>query len=88
MSPDCYKCEHRGSVPGSRHSCCHYPGTKTDIFDMFEPENRQLAVDLNIRANRHGIESGWFMWPMDFDPVWLNNCNGFKAKEEAREQKG
>ena len=74
--PDCYKCKYRGNVPGSAHSCCKYPGNKTGIFDMF-----MNAEKLKIKANPHGVRSGWFMWPVNFDPVWLENCVGFKQKE-------
>ena len=67
--PDCYKCKHRRSVPGSRHSACAHPGNKTDMFE------------LNIKGHPHGIRNGWFMWPVNFDPTWLLNCDGFEAKE-------
>ena len=44
--PDCYKCEYRGSAPGSAHSCCHYPGTNTDMFAFFDEGNKELAKNL------------------------------------------
>ena len=40
---------------------------------------------LNISGNAHGIKSGWFYWPINFDPVWLESCNGFEAKKEEYE---
>ena len=67
MKADCYKCIYRGEVPGDAHSCCRNPKT---------------ARELNIRADYHGIRSGWFLWPANFDPVWLENCDGFTAKKE------
>jgi hypothetical protein len=82
----CYKCQYRGNVPGDAHSCCQYPGTKTGMLDFFEPENFQLMDDLHIKANAHGVKMGWFMWPVNFDPTWLENCDGFKAKEEGQVQ--
>ena len=30
-----------------------------------------------IEGNSHGIRSGWFIWPIDFDPVWVEQCTGF-----------
>jgi len=24
---------------------------------------------------------GWFYWPINFDPVWLLECNGHTPKE-------
>lgn len=81
---DCYQCEYRGTIPGDAHSCCNYPGTSTGILDYFSPKNPPIAKKLNIRSNPHGIRSGWFMWPVNFDPVWLENCDGFKKKEKAK----
>jgi hypothetical protein len=33
----------------------------------------------------HGICNGWFIWPINFDPVWLENCDGFESKEAKEE---
>ena len=78
-APNCYKCKHRGSVPGDAHSCCNYPGTKTGMFDIFS--NGDMITKLGIRGDDHGIRNGWFMWPVNFDPSWLISCNGFFHKD-------
>ena len=80
MKPNCYKCKHKGNVPGDAHSCCKYPDTKTDFFDYFSPSNNEIAKKLNIKGNPIGIKNGWFMWPVNFDPTWLLNCDGFEEK--------
>lgn len=79
--PKCFGCKYRGNVAGSVHSSCRYPGNKFGLFDFFSNENRVNAQKLNIKADVHGIRSGWFMWPVDFDPVWLENCDGFAELE-------
>lgn len=79
--PDCYQCKYRGNVPGDAHSCCRYPGNDTNLFAMFEKSNLLQAIKLNIKAIQHGVVSGWFMWPVNFDPVWLLSCTGFTPKE-------
>lgn len=38
-------------------------------------------IKLGIKADRYGFENGWFMWPVNFDPAWLLNCNGFTPKD-------
>jgi hypothetical protein len=38
------------------------------------------VIGLGIKGNAHGIRRGWFMWPANFDPVWLDSCNGFTPK--------
>ena len=68
---NCYKCE--------------YP--MEQILATFASVGRMPAImkdtkKLNIKGNPYGIRSGWFNWPYNFDPVWLENCNGFKGKEE------
>lgn len=78
---DCYKCKYRGKVPGSRHSRCNYPGTKSDLFELFEEENALIAEKLNIRIDSHGYKNGWAYWPCDFDPVWINRCDGYAERE-------
>lgn len=81
---ECYKCKYRGNVPGDAHSCCRYPGNETGIFDIFSKKNTQNRKKLNIQAETHGIKNGWFLWPVNFDPVWLTNCDGFTPKEETQ----
>lgn len=83
--PDCYKCIHRGNVPGDAHSCCQHPTVSADPLDslmaMFGVGGSSNTNELNIVGNPHGVKSGWFMWPLNFDPVWLENCDGFEPKE-------
>ena len=77
---NCYECKFRGSVPGDAHSCCKYPGNSTGTFDLFNKKNRDNAKKLNIKGNEHGISNMWFCWPINYDPIWLENCDGFKVK--------
>ena len=66
MKPDCYQCIHRRNLAGDAHSECAHPKPRT----------------LTIVADNHGIRMGWFLWPLNFDPVWLEACNGFTPKAE------
>ena len=89
---DCYKCEHRGGVAGSAHSCCEHPkiahlvknpfGEILATFASVRRVHPIMAGDekLNVKGNLHGIKMGWFNWPYNFDPVWLENCDGFKKE--------
>lgn len=63
VKADCYKCVHRGTIPGGRHSSCN-------------------NTEAHVRGTPHGIMNGWFMWPMNFDPVWLESCDGFSENPE------
>ena len=87
MKPDCYKCKHRGTIPGDAHSQCKHPKVKIGdnpfeaLVDMIRGKTKEAAKELEIKGHLHGIISGWFLWPANFDPVWLENCNGFEAKD-------
>ena len=74
--PNCYKCKFRGSVAGSRHSCCHVLDSMK--LELWKECITAAAVLTNMstlmRFNQHGIDKGWVLWPYDFDPVWLNYC--------------
>ena len=65
---ECYKCKYRGELDYSAHSCCNHP------------EKQQIKVE----GAEHGKKMGWFAWPYNFDPVWLDSCNGFKSIEEGK----
>lgn len=93
QKPNCYDCKFRREVPGSAHSSCAHPalgGASDDpmgnIMATFASVGRvnpvisQSAEKLNVRGNAAGIRRGWFNWPWNFDPVWLERCDGFEPK--------
>lgn len=42
----------------------------------------EVAYALGVRGSPHGIARGWFFWPVNFDPVWLEACDGFTVSPE------
>lgn len=36
-----------------------------------------------VAGNPHGVAQGWFLWPLAFDPIWLERCTLFEAVLEA-----
>lgn len=92
MKPNCYQCIHRRNVPGDAHSQCAHPKAGPSdgsnmldaIIQMARGKHNSGSRELEIKGNLHGIRSGWFMWPYNFDPCWLENCNGFEQKEEIK----
>ena len=78
--PNCLVCKYRGTVTSNAHSCCRYPGNKLGTLDFFHGNNMDNMYKLNIRGNAHGIDQGWFVWPINFDPCWLENCDGYILK--------
>ena len=94
---DCYKCEYRGDLAGTSHIECNYPSTVlsksnplTGAMAIFAsvgrvPPMQAQSRKLNIRGNEHGIKKGWFNWPWNFDPTWLENCDGYLSKNKVEE---
>lgn len=41
-------------------------------------QNAPAMKRLNVAGDNHGIRSGWFLWPLNFDPTWLLTCDGFE----------
>jgi hypothetical protein len=87
---DCGTCEYRGMVPGDAHICCKHPEVKkagiddnvfTATMQIMEGKAREPIRILNIQGHPQGIRRGWFIWPANFDPTWLVNCDGYKKKE-------
>jgi len=86
--PNCYECKHRGEVVGSAHSCCNHPKcdqSKGEIMGLLSALGKgfmpEIKTELNIKGNPQGIKNGWFFWPFNFDPTWLEECDGFESKE-------
>jgi len=42
-----------------------------------DAHSRCNNISAEVSGNPHGIRSGWFMWPLNFDPTWLESCDGF-----------
>ena len=88
--PNCYECIHRREVAGSAHSSCHHPSNG----EMNHPLAEMMSImagskagnigtatqprTLNVKGNQHGIKNGWFNYPFNFDPTWLEECDGFE----------
>ena len=92
--PDCYKCVHRGEVPGSAHSRCKHPAFASasanplnELFAIFASVGRVGPVQYTtpackVKGNPHVIRNGWFNHPYNFDPVWWEECSGFTPSKE------
>ena len=95
--PNCYECKHKGTIPGDCHSKCVHPKVVENSDPLTELKSMMggrrfggsfVVVDnpLGVIGNPHGIKNGWFLWPHNFDPIWLESCNGFEEKEKKNEE--
>ena len=81
LTPNCYKCKHRRSLSWSAHSECVNPllNEKSRLLSMIVAVNGG-DFPMGVTGDYHGIRQGWFMWPMNYDPIWLKSCYGFEDK--------
>lgn len=80
MTHNCYNCKHRGEVPGSAHSSCSTMQPQ-DSFVVAMYIQQRNGYTQNLKLNPHGMRNGWAFWPVDFDPVWVEQCNFYESSE-------
>ena len=74
----CYSCVHRASVPGDAHiQCMKFQDILGEnAFTVAAHPNR---VDGVPKGDPHGIRSGWFVFPFNYDPTWMRSeCKFYK----------
>lgn len=57
------------------YSCIH----RKDVFYSHHSECSSKTAE--VTGVVHGIKNGWFFWPLDFDPIWVNECDGYEEKK-------
>lgn len=81
---NCSTCEYKRNVPGDSHISCEYPfldkknASLISMMSVTNPQafNQTLHQLFGFQASMHGVQSGWFMFPSNFDPNWMEgNCN-------------
>lgn len=85
-NPNCFTCKYRRDLPGDSHSACAHPDL-TDrhralgMLAFIMTSRVEFSPNLQVKANIHGVRMGWFMYPGNFDPVWLEECTGHTPTE-------
>ena len=67
MKAKCFECAYKGAKPGDAHTRCKYDWSKSKF--------------MMPRGNPHGIRHGWYMFPLNYDPVWMQEeCQAFATE--------
>ncbi len=38
--------------------------------------------DKDMQGDRHGVRNGWFLYPLNFDPIWMQiKCKNYKKMD-------
>ena len=100
---NCWSCKWVRTVPGSAHRRCAHPKLAAFYELLEKQPMLELGLmlgsvgrgptmtasqnPLNVRGDPQGIAHGWFNWPYEYDPTWLENCDGYEAKEKVEAAK-
>lgn len=58
----CYTCVYKRPVPGNAHISCGFDWKKGLLDDLINVPPMGIA---------HGIQNGWYEFPVLFDPTWM-----------------
>lgn len=89
VKPNCRVCIHARKKDYTHHLYCAHPEGKMDgdgsivkVMTLLKYKKTEIIegpmTELMIIQSKHGQEKGWCTWPLDFDPIWLENCDGFE----------
>ena len=95
MKKRCENCIYRGEVPNSIHSSCNHPvainiiSDSDSLFRMMEcitGESRlgytgSLRLKLKENYEDYALGMGYFIFPINFDPLWIERCEGFTTEK-------
>lgn len=79
MKKNCYNCKFKCNIAGDTHISCNYPKLdQTQKFNissllLITPEQgiQLLKDNFGFSVSTHPIVSGWFNFPINFDPNWI-----------------
>lgn len=70
----CYNC--KWAIPGHQRWSGHFRGCNHPaVASMNDNGLQAVGIDAHLEAK----EEGWFDWPFNFDPRWINECKGFEG---------
>jgi len=66
---NCHSCAYKQNVPGDAHIACSF--------------NHKKAGTPVPRGNQHGINNGWYMFPVNYDPNWMvDECLHYSEEKD------
>ena len=84
---DCKNCIYREKALGSTHSyCSFFKENGGEDYRSIELLFAGGLYELNatsmdkgekrpaVTKNPHGVKNGWCNWPLNFDPIWIEDC--------------
>jgi len=67
MKVKCYKCGYKGSISGNAHIQCNFDWDKSG--------------NSTPKGSLYGIQRGWYFFPLNYDPIWMEDeCQFFSTE--------
>lgn len=73
---NCYHC--KWGISGHPLWSNHYRGC---VHPNVHRGERGM-VNISMTANLDAVDEGWFDFPFNFDPAWIDECKGFEKDRE------
>ena len=83
MKPNCNKCKFKENVAGTHHISCSFireaagGDSKAKLLELTIASGGTM-LNINgaavVEQNPHGVRKGWCMWPINFDQIWIDEC--------------
>ncbi len=89
QKPNCFDCVFHSMLADSgAHIECNHPMRHREVNHLSaEIAGGTAATNarrpLSIKGSETATRKGWFAWPLNFDPIWLERCLGFKKAGES-----
>lgn len=74
---NCYECKHRRNLIGDCHSSCSAvpDSVKFQAFSIVQLMGQLKTECTDVQFKAHGVKNGWYNWPLNFDPIWVESCS-------------
>ena len=78
---NCHDCKFKQTQGHTHHISCtvldQEPALKIQCFIAGQTFAK---VGAYVALKPHGVKNGWASWPLDFDPIWVEDCKFFQEK--------
>lgn len=73
LNSPCNNCQwSTPGISGSHHKGCNWHNYGQ--FNLLTCAFKGIINGSHIKINEHGAKNGWAEWPLDFDPIWIEEC--------------
>lgn len=83
---NCLNCKNCGPIAlgSGHHRTCNAITSDLGeqlLLTQLSITDKETGKDAVVQ-NPHGVKNGWCIWPVNFDPVWIDECLFYNKKEE------